>query len=272
MKKEESNQAGGRSITALATAGVFAAFLGLAAIEVFAIARRSDTTFEPVFCSPSALHTTLDPPETQLTRDNVAIRTLLKDTGDHFGQIRRIYTGEIHVVPSSNARPALLQRGSRGGLFKPYYQRNLWDGSLRQEAERLDIERGTALAVSIDDGIQAGDRAKIEAALRATFAGLLDDLLISIEQKLDTSVNVERTLQHARRYYSEGLDAYLSINATPQANRASYALDAMVKAAEDIRAGKSTAKDWFAHERTNFMRAVNEGLRVRAGRQAGLRE
>jgi hypothetical protein len=269
MKRQESNQADGPSITTLATVGVFTAFLGLAAIEVLAIASRLDTTFDPVFCSPSALHTTIEPPETQLTRDNAAIRTLLKDAGDHFAQIRRIYAGEIHVAASSNTQPA-QQRGSRGGLFKPDYQRNPWNGSLRQEAQRLDLERGTALAISIDNGIQARDRVKIEAALRATFAGLLDDLLLSIEQKLNSSVNVERTLQHARRYYSEGLDAYLSINAAPQANRATYALDAMVKAAEDIRAGKLTAKEWFAHERANFMRAVNEGLGARPGRQVTL--
>jgi hypothetical protein len=270
MNQQGSSQTNGPSITVLASAGVFTGFMALAAIELFANTGRVDATFDPVFCSPTALHTTIEPPETQLTRDNAAIRTLLKDAGDHFTQIRKIYAGEIHVVASSGAQPASLQRGSRGGLFKPDYQRTPWNGSLRQEAQRLDRERGTALAVSIDDGIAAGDRARIEAALRATFAGLLDDLLLSIEQKLATSANVERTLQHARRYYSEGLDAYLSINAAPQAGRASYALDAMVKAAEDVRAGKLPAKDWFAHERANFMQAVNEGLGARSGRQATL--
>jgi hypothetical protein len=270
MTQQEANQADGPSTTALAAAGVFAAFLALAAIEAFAITGRSAAAFEPVFCSPSALHTTIEPPETQLTRDNAAIRTLLKDPADHFAQIRKIYAGEIHVAASSGAQPALLQRGSHGGLFKPDYQRNPWNGSLRQEVQRLDRERGTALAVAIDDGIAAGDRAKIEAALRRTFAALLDDLLTSIEQKLDTSVNVERTLQHARRYYSEGLDAYLSINAPPQARLASYALDAMTKAAEEVRSGKLPSKEWFAHERANFTQAVNKGLGLQARRQATL--
>ena len=262
MKQPVSNQRGGASITALA-AGVFAAFLVLASIEVLATASRSEAALDPVFCSPSALHTTVEPPETQLTRDNAAIRILLKDTGDHFAQIRRIYAGEIHIAAPASGASALSQRGSRGGLFKPDYQRNPWSGSLRQEAQRLDLARGTDLAVSVDKGIQAGDRGRIEAALRATFAGLLDDLLLSIEGKLDTSVNVERALQHARRYYSEGLDAYLSINAAAQASRASYALDAMTKAAEDVRAAKSGARDWFSHERTNFVNAIDEGLRTR---------
>jgi hypothetical protein len=46
--------------------------------------------------------------------------------------------------------------------------------------------------------------------------------------------------------------------------------DAMVRAADDISAGKLSAKDWFVHERTNFMRAVNEGIGARVGRQAAL--
>ena len=245
---------------------MFAAFLVLASIEVLATASRSETALDPVFCSPSALHTTVEPPETQLTRDNAAIRIfaqryrrpLRADPPDlHWG---------IHVAASAGGASALSQRGSRGGLFKPDYQRNPWNGSLRQEAQRLDLARGTDLAISVDKGIQAGDRSRIEAALRATFAGLLDDLLLSIEEKLDTSVNVERALQHARRYYSEGLDAYLSINASAQASRASYALDAMTKAAEDIRTAKSGARDWFSHERMNFVNAIDEGLRTRTER------
>ena len=75
---------------------------------------------------------------------------------------------------------------------------------------------------------------------------------------------MERALQYARRYYSEGLDAYLSINAATQAERANYALDAMFKAAEDLKAQKAGAFDWFTHERNNFVKAINEGLRSRA--------
>jgi hypothetical protein len=266
VKPPKSNQADDRSITTPAAISVFVAFLAVASIELLGIASRADTTPDLVFCSPSALHTTIEPPETQLTRDNAAIRVLLRDAGDHFTQVRKIYAGEIHVAVPTNAGSALLQRGSHSGLFKPDYQRNPWNGSLRQEAQRLDFEHGTTLAVSVDKGIQTGDREGVEAALRAMFAGLLDDLLLSIEQKLSSSVNVERALQHARRYYSEGLDAYLSINTPAQASRASYSLDAMVKAAEDIKADKSGAKDWFSHERTNFMNAIHEALGARAER------
>jgi hypothetical protein len=257
-----STETDGASVTVLATAAVFIAFIGLSAFEVLAVATGPATSFEPAFCSPSALHTTLEPPETQLTRDNAVIRILLKDPVDHFAQIRRIYDGEIHISRTSSTTQSLLQRGGRGGLFKPDYQRHPWHGSLREEAQRIDVNRGTTFAISIENGIQTGDRIKIEAALRATFAALLDDLLTSIEQKLGTAVDVGRTLQYARRYYSEGLDAYLSINASPQAARASYALDAMARAADDIKAGKLSSKDWFVHERVNFMRAINEGIHL----------
>jgi hypothetical protein len=54
---------------------------------------------------------------------------------------------------------------------------------------------------------------------------------------------VGRALQHARRFYGEGLDAHLSINAPEQATRASFALDAMARAIEEFKAGKSSARD-----------------------------
>jgi hypothetical protein len=101
------------------------------------------------------------------------------------------------------------------------------------------------------------------------FAILLDDLLISIEPRLPQSVTVGRALQHARRFYSEGLDAYLTINAPGHAARASFALDAMTRATEELKAGKYSARDWFARERDNFMRAINDGLGARVGRETG---
>jgi hypothetical protein len=266
MTQQLSTEPDSSSPAALAVVGVLIAFLVLCGFELLTATTRAGTNFDPVFCSPSALHTTLEPPETQLTRDNAIVRLLLKDTGDHFVQIRKIYEGEIHISPVSSKRPALLQRGGSGGLFKPDYQRHPWRGSLQEEAQRLDVERGTALAISIENGIQTGDRNAIEAALRATFTALLDDLLMSIEQKLGTAIDVGRTLQYARRYYSEGLDAYLSINASSQAARASYALDAMARAADDLKAGNLSSRDWFAHERVNFMRAIHEGIHSQLAR------
>jgi hypothetical protein len=263
MKLLAPSTAIGLPTKTLTAAGVLAAFLTLASIQVLATTSGPGTTLDPVFCSPSALHTTVEPPETQLTRDNAAVRLLLIDIGDHSTQIRKIYTGEIHVAASSNSGSRSLQRGNHSGLFKPDYQRNPWNGSLRQEAERLDRERGTEFAVSVERSIDAGDREAIEEGLRAIFAGLLGDLLIAIEGRLDTSANIERALQYARGYYSAGLDAYLSINAAEQARRASYSLDAMAKAAEDIRADKPGARVWFTHERLNFVTALSEGLHTR---------
>jgi hypothetical protein len=245
----------------IASAGVLTALVGLAAIEVAAIASRLDASaLDPTFCSPSSLHTTAEPPETQLTRDYGAIRILLKDPGNYFNQIRRVYVGELHVSPGTRGQPPVLKRAERAKLLKAEYQRNLWSGSLRQEAQRIDRERGTTLALTIDQGLQAHDRAKVEVAFRELFAILLDDLLLSIQQRLDQSVTVGRALQHARRFYGEGLDAHLTIHAPEQAARANFALDAMARAIEDLKAAKPSARDWFARERGNFMRAVNEGL------------
>jgi len=245
----------------IASAGVLTALVGMVAIEVAAIANRLDgSAVDPVFCSPSSLHTTPEPPETQLTRDYGAIRILLKDPEDHFSQIRRVYAGELHVSPPARTQRSVLKRADRTKLLKAAYQRSPWSGSLRQEAERIDRERGMTLAVTIDQGLQMHDRARVEMAFRELFAILLDDLLVSIQQRLDQSVTVGRALQHARRFYGEGLDAHLSINAPKQAARANFALDAMARAIEDLKAAKPSARDWFARERGNFMRAVNQGL------------
>jgi hypothetical protein len=247
--------------TMIASASVLTAFAGLAAVEVAAIANRLNASaLDPAFCSPSSLHTTAEPPATQLTRDYGAIRILLKDPGDYFSQIRQVYAGELHVSPTARTQPSVLKRADRAKLLKAVYQRNPWSGSLRQEAQRIDRERGTTLALTIDQGLQAHDRVRVEMAFREVFAILLDDLLISIQQRLDQSVTVGRALQHARRFYGEGLDAHLSINAPEQAARASLALDAMAQAIEELKAAKPSARDWFARERGNFMRAVNEGL------------
>jgi hypothetical protein len=253
----------------IASTSVLTALAGLVAIEAIAIANRLDASpLDPAFCSPSSLHTTTEPPETQLTRDYAAIRILLKDPADHFSQIRRVYGGELHVSPAARAQPSVLKRAERAKLLKAEYQRTPWSGSLRQEVQRIDRERGTTLALTIDRGLQARDHVKVETTFREVFAILLDDLLISIQRRLTQSVSVGRALQHARRFYGEGLDAYLSINTPEQAARASFALDAMARAIEELKAGKSSARDWFARERGNFMRAINEGLGARIGRQA----
>jgi hypothetical protein len=247
--------------TMIASAGVLTGLLGLAAIEVAAIANRLDASaLDPTFCSPTSLHTTVEPPETQLTRDYAAIRILLKDPGNYFNQIRRVYAGELHVSPAARSQPPVLKRADRARLLKAEYQRNAWSGSLRQEAQRIDRERGTTLALTIDQGLEAHDRARVEVAFRELFAILLDELLLSMQQRLDQSVTVGRALQHARRFYGEGLDAHLTIHAPEQAARANFALDAMARAIENLKAAKPSARDWFARERGNFMRAVNEGL------------
>ena len=253
----------------LASAGVFVGLAGLAAIEIFTIATRLEASaFDPTFCSPSSLHTTVEPPETQLTRDYAAIRILLKDPNSKLEQVRGVYAGDFHASSAARAPSPLLKGSNRAQLFKADYQRNPWTGSLRNEAQRIDRERGTTLVMAIDTGLHAGDRVTVETAFRGVFAELLNDLLASIQQRLDQSAAVGRTLQHARRYYSESLEAYLSINAALQASRASFALDAMARAIDDIKAGKSSSRDWFARERVNFMRAVREGMSARPGPQA----
>src|SRR4051812_14547562 len=159
-----------RSFTTIASVGVLGGLAGLVTMGVVGIASRLDTSgLDPVFCSPRSLHTTTEPPETQLTRDYGAIRILLKDSGNRFSQIRRVYAGELHVSPAARAQPAVLKRADRTKLLKAEYQRKPWSGSLRQEAQRIDRERGTTLAPTIDQGLQARDGMRVEAAFREIF-------------------------------------------------------------------------------------------------------
>jgi hypothetical protein len=252
----------------LTVAGIvsLAVLIVVAAITAAAIADRLDAAvFDPAFCSPTSLHTTPEPPETQLTRDYVAIRILLKDPVDHFEQIRRLYTGDLHVSPMARAQPTVLKRAERTRLFKAEYQRVPWSGSLQQEAHRIDHERGTNVALAIGRGIEAGDRSIVEVGFRELFAALLDELLRSVEQRLDRSGFAGRTLQHARRFYGEALEAYLSINAPEEAAQAGLALEAMSRAIGELNAGNAAARDWFGRERRKFLRVIDQGLGRRVG-------
>jgi hypothetical protein len=240
---------------------VLVGLAGMLALELIALSQELKPPPDPpLFCSPSALHTTAEPPQTQLLRDYGTIRTLLKTGTDQFKYIRRIYEGELHVPVAVLTFSSPLKRADRARLTKPDYQRQPWSGSLRREVERVDRAHGTSIAPMIAQGLEAQDGARAEAGFRLFFAALLDELLESIQQRLEQSAAVDRAIQHARRYYGDGLDAYLSINAPDQAARASFALEAMRLAIQDLAAGKSSARDWFARERGNLMRAVGEGL------------
>ena len=41
----------------------------------------------------------------------------------------------------------------------------------------------------------------------------------------------------------------------------------MTRAIDESITGKSSSREWFARERLNFMRAINEGLTIRASQQ-----
>jgi hypothetical protein len=235
--------------------------VGLASLAIACIvflANRLDAAvvLDPAFCSPSSLHTTVEPPETQLTRDYAAIRLLLKDPRGSLDHVRQIYQGTFHIQPTARALASPLKSINRAQIFKANYQRKIWDGSLEAETQRIDRERGTSFAAAIDTGLQTGNRTAVEAAFRGVFVALLDDFLTSIEQRLDQPT-INRTFQHARRYYSEGLEAYLSIKDSSLASRASFALDAMARAIDDLGAGKPSARSWFVRERVSFIAAIS---------------
>ncbi len=245
-------------------AGVTIFFVALASVLTWQIAALVDRIaprgLEQVICSPSSLHTRIEPPETQLTRDFAAVRVLLKDPRDHFAQISRLYEGVVHVPESRGRRVWLAKRSEHAAVFKSVHQRQSRSGSLQREARRIDAERGTALVARIEAGLAADDRNALEAGFREMFAVLLDDLLVSIEERLDEGIVVGRAFAHARRYYSLGLEGYLAVQAPAASRSADTALDAMGRALESLEIGGSSARAWFGRERRIFVRTVYEAV------------
>jgi len=254
----------GRAYVAAVTI-LFATLVTVLTLEIAALVDLvASNGIAQVICSPGSLHTMVEPPETQLTRDFAAVRVLLKDPGDHFAQVRQVYEGAVHVPKAGRPRVWLAKKSERAAVFKADYQRQPWSGSLQQEADRIDAERGSVLAARIEAGLAAHDRDAVEAAFRQMFAVLLEELLVSIRERLGESVAVGRAFQHVRRYYGVGLEGYLTIQAPAAARSASTALDAMGRALDGLRTAAPLSRERFERERRMFVRTVHEALSSRA--------
>jgi hypothetical protein len=225
---------------------VFAALLSLVA------SRLNAGTLDPDFCSPGSLHTTVELPETQLTRDFVAIRILLKDPADNFDTIRKLYQGELQAPDLRRTAAWLSKRPGRGRLRATATPVS----TLKSEATRIDSRHGAALAARIADGLSRRDGATIETAFREMFAVLLDELLTSIGRQLDDPVTASRSFPHARRYYTEALDAHLTLNNPAAAALAGNSLAAMSRAVDVAGTENENARVWFDRERQVFMRVI----------------
>jgi len=237
---------------AVATIGlmVFAAQLTMVA------SRLNAGTLDPAFCSPASLHTTVELPETQLTRDFMAIRILLKDPADNFETIRMLYEGELQAPDLRRTAAWLAKRSGRGRLqtiASPV-------ATLKSEAERIDREHGSALAARIADGLSRRDGAAAESAFRAMFAVLLDELLTSIGRQFDDPVTASRSFPHARRYYAEALEAHLTLKHPAAAASAGKSLAGMSRAVEESARERDSARVWFDRERQVFMRAIKAAI------------
>ena len=237
---------------------------GVAAIAVMVLAtqltmvtgRLNAETLDPAFCSPASLHTTVELPETQLTRDFMAIRILLKDPADNFETIRMLYEGELQAPDLRRTTAWLAKRSGRGQLQTIAAPAS----TLKSEAARIDREHGSALAARIAEGLARRDGAAAESAFRAMFAVLLDELLTSIGRQFDDPVTASRSFPHARRYYAEALEAHLTLRHPAAAASAGNALAAMARAVEDSAREREGARVWFDRERQVFMRAIKAAI------------
>jgi hypothetical protein len=225
----------------------------LAGQAIFISNRLNAGALDPEFCAPGLLHTTVELPETQLTRDFLAIRLLLKDPSDHFEVIRMLYEGELQAPELRQTAAWLSKRSGRGRL--EFSKAPM--PTLKKEAARIDVERVSKLDSSISHSLSSRNRAELEAAFRRLFAVLLDELLTSISRQIDDPTTASRLFPHARRYYTEALEAHLLLQHPSEATTASNSLTAMSRALEAAGASPTSAKEWFEKERARFMGSIN---------------
>jgi hypothetical protein len=242
-------------VVALVAAMAFAAQLALIA------GRLNAATLDPAFCSPGSLHTTVELPETQLTRDFIAIRILLKDPADNFDTIRMLYEGQLQAPDLRRAAAWLAKRSGRGRLQTLATPAS----TLQSEAARIDTEQHSALQARIADGLARRDGAAVEAAFRDVFAVLLDELLLSIGRQFGDPVTVSRSFPHARRYFVEALEAHLALTNPGAAAMAGNSLAAMSRAVDEALREREAARIWFDRERQSFMRTIMQAIDQRRG-------
>lgn len=230
--------------------------LSVAAQLTLVAGRLNAGTLDPAFCSPRALHTTIELPETQLARDFVAIRILLKDPSDNFDTIRKLYEGELQAPDLRRTTAWLSKRTGRGQLQVSTAPVS----TLKSEAARIDANQRSALEKRIADGLSRRDSGWVESALRDMFAVLIDELLTSVGRQFGDPTMASRTFPHARRYYAEALDAHLTLNHPAAAARANTSLAAMARAVEVAATDSEAARVWFDRERLVFVGAVKAAI------------
>ena len=203
-------------------------------------------------CTTGALHTSEEPPDLPLTRDYALLRVLLKDPTGQFDHMRQIYSGALRAPETEPVTVFLGKRTERLTLAHD----SPAPRSLRAEAERIDRDRGTRIAATIEQGLAEQNRATVEAGFRQMFAVLLDETLSGIQERLDQP-GAARSFQYIRRFYSSGLEAYLALTSPAGSSVASAALDRMRRTLEVPNVALD-AIDRFDRERRRFMQAVRE--------------
>ena len=252
--REDAVVAGTSTRSALIAGSVGVAAIVLATQAILVGTQLNAGALDPAFCAPGLLHTTVELPETQLTRDFMAIRLLLKDPSDHFDVIRMLYEGELQAPELRRTGTWLSKRSDRGRL-------RITDASipkLKKEAIRIDAEYALMLEASISDSLLRRDRFDVEVAFRKLFSVLLDELLSSISRQIDEgdAATASRLFPHARRYYTEALEAYLALKHPDRSAVADHALAAMSRALETVVSEPRSSKDWFEQERGRFIGAI----------------
>jgi hypothetical protein len=216
--------------------------------------RLAATAIPGPLCTTGALHTSEEPPELPLTRDYAVLRVMLKDPADQFHSMRQLYDGALRA-PNAERSAAFLGKRSQRLTLAPHWRQFR---SLRSEVERIDRDRGTRIAATIDRGFRERDRAVIEAGFRRMFAALLDEALAGIRDRLDHP-GATRSFQYVRRFYSSGLEAQLALKSPASSLDATGALDGMRRALQTAMNSPDAVKD-FDRERRKFLETLGDAV------------
>ena len=201
--------------------------------------------------------------DTQLSKDYAALIRLIDYPYERFESAEQVYRGEQRVRLKPGGFRSWLRRPLEPGMvFKADYQVTRWNGSLEEEARRLDQTYGTTLHQRIEGGLRARNAEAIKVAFREMFFYLIRELFEANWAHLQESEAPAQLYEFLSRYFSVGLESFLNIN-----HRATYVLlratlDSVSRAFGDPATGAPPAPEVFQQQRTRFLRTLGHVLNV----------
>jgi len=210
-------------------------------------------------------HKTFELPDTQLTKDYWLLVQLIEFPNERFELAVGVYQGALRVrLKPGGFRKWLTRPNEPGMVYKADYQLQRWSGTLAAEVQRLDRTYGTTLHQQITEGLGARQAEPVQQAFRQAFFYWLSELSEAIWGHLEHPETPARLYQFFFRYFSVGLEAFLTIN-----HRVDYLLlrstiEAIEPALGDSERAIPPSPEAYQQQRRRFLRVLAKALRIPA--------